>query len=158
MSLAVAVFVTLLFIVSCSRQTAIVQRTTSMLPTIQDGEEVLVNYTAYKKAAPERWDVVVFRLPLPAKGLWIFRVVGLPNDLIAFDSRGLLINGKIAKLPRELFNVNFVAPQKNRVQNVEFPFTVPEGTYFVLGDNPDVANDSRMWGAVRREEILGRVE
>ena len=128
-----------------------------MMPSIQPNEKVYVDEKAYSEEIPKRWDVVVFNPLPPDEGVWIFRVVGLPGETISFDKRGLMINGKHIEKPIALSKVQYMGPNANQQSSLEFPFSIQEESYFVLGDNPPVANDSRMWGSIRRDQIIGKV-
>lgn len=131
---------------------------------------------------PQRGDVVVFRYPGDGKTPFIKRVVGLPGDRIhyRFDQQTLYING--APVPKEFMGVYEAKgagmkmhgldvvrqqfPEKsfstliNRNQPAQLgrygQFTVPEGQYFVLGDNRDHSHDSRYWGSVPEENLIGK--
>ena len=128
----------------------------AMKPTIKSGETVQADISAYETADPQRWELVVFRSPVMEDRTWIFRVIGMPGETISFDEDGLLIDGKPAELPDHLRDVSYSAPA-GELNGVDHPFKVPESSYYVLGDNPAKASDSRHWGAVGREAILGKV-
>ena len=127
--------------------------TSAMEPTIASGDSFYADMSAYDSADPERWDLVVFRSPQDETKTWVFRVVGLPGETISFDDEGLLINGKSADLPDKLEVSKYSGSEKSDVA-----FVVPGQSYFVLGDNPAKANDSRYWGAVSGDAILGKVD
>ena len=136
----------------------------AMEPTIKSGELFRADMLAYETADPRRWDLVVFRAPrieivnknLKKDQLWVFRVAGMPGETISFGKGGLLIDGQPADLPDHLGNVSYSGLNVDAA-DVDHPFVVPQFSYYVLGDNLAKANDSRVWGAVAREQILGRV-
>ena len=152
-------------------QKSFIQNASSMEPTIKAGETVRVQMDAYQASSPQRWDVVAFKPPLhsmPAGsntddlGIWTFRIVGLPADTVSFDDVGLLLNGTYP-LDRPL-SIEKIQYKKTTASGLPdgprspgYPITVPADHYFVLGDNPDHANDSRLWGVLPRENILGKV-
>ncbi|MGD8207614.1 MAG: signal peptidase I [Thiohalocapsa sp.] len=134
---------------------------------------------------PERGDVVVFRFPLDESVDYIKRVVGVPGDQIYYRNKTLYVNGEpmeqIALPPyvgegsgkghtgatRALEDIDGVeheilinpgAPDFPRGCHVlaSGPVTVPEGTYFVMGDNRDNSNDSRCWGLVPDQNLVGK--
>ncbi|MBE2180493.1 MAG: signal peptidase I [Chthoniobacterales bacterium] len=156
---------------SGSRLKPFLQKPSSMEPTIRQNETIQVQLDAYQSSSPRRWDVVLFTPPMqsmPAAsstddpGVWTFRVVGLPGDSISFDESGLMINGITPKDRPALIQTIQYRPgtasgTPSRPRSPTYPFTIPEGQYFVLGDNPDAANDSRAWGPLSREAILGKV-
>ena len=126
---------------------------------------------------PERGDVAVFRYPKDPSIDYIKRVVGLPGDVIGYANKQLYINGEPA--PQELlytyegvgagFNMtgnHFVSEQIGELNHHILvdpnkpsqmgELTVPEGQYFVLGDNRDNSNESRFWGFVPEENLVGK--
>jgi len=106
----------------------------SMQPGLHDNEYVLVNKIAYLFHAPERGDVIVFHFPLDTSKDFIKRVIGLPGDTITVDSTSVRVDG---------------VPQGQR-------WTVPVNSYFVMGDNRPASDDSRDWGYVPRDDIVGK--
>jgi signal peptidase I len=126
---------------------------------------------------PERGDVVVFRYPKDPGTDYIKRVVGLPGDHVQYRNKVLYINGEqIAQVPAGTYigsgsglsasGASLRLEQLGDVQheilieahkpNLETDFRVPEGEYFVMGDNRDNSNDSRFWGTVPEENLVGR--
>lgn len=156
----------------------------SMLSTLEIGDFILVNKFAYgirppvwnKKvidiADPERGDVIVFRYPENPSIDYIKRVVGVPGDEVAYYNKVLYINGKrIEQEPLGVYQAGFPNLKRFREQlgevehdilvNVmhpagDFVVTVPENSYFVLGDNRDNSRDSRFWGFVPDENLVGK--
>lgn len=176
----------------------------SMLPTLQNGDLILVNKFQYgirlpvidKKVielgTPSRGDVMVFRYPVDTNVDYIKRVVGLPGDVIQYQNKVLTINGQpvphvrhgdyfepdrsayvgrytesLGDVPHDIL-LNKQSPQ-DYMAITDFPFrqncdylgngvrcTVPEGHYFMMGDNRDNSLDSRYWGFVPDEYIVGR--
>lgn len=132
---------------------------------------------------PKRGDIVVFRYPPDPSKNYIKRLIGLPGDTIEYQGRNLFVNGKKvvaepngdykpfgATLPSELLNQTISTGQANE-DKVEFPIlqanfgrfgrdmrriVVPDGTYFMMGDNRDNSEDSRAWGFVPDENVIGR--
>jgi signal peptidase I len=145
--------------IGCGKATFAVP-SSSMAPTIPAGSKVVADLQAFKKGDPVRWDVVTFHSP-PIGGqrsLWVLRVVGLPGEVVSFSESGeLLINGKVPELPAEIGLVRFREPSATHVAAFPHPFTIPAGSYYLLGDNVVDANDSRYWGAVARTNITGKV-
>lgn len=154
----------------------------SMLPTLEVGDFILVNKYAYglrlpvagtKVVAidnPERGDVMVFKFPEDGETNYIKRVVGLPGDHVRYRNKTLFINDEqvatefVASLPpvelrRELLGdvaheIFLTMGRRNGAGEGEW--TIPDGEYFVMGDNRDNSNDSRFWGTVPDELIVGR--
>ncbi|MGH9410713.1 MAG: signal peptidase I, partial [Vicinamibacterales bacterium] len=130
----------------------------SMLPTIQIGDHIFVNKMAYavhvpiigtelfKTGALHRGDVVVFISPIdPATDL-IKRVIAVPGDTVEIRSKQLYVNGEKVPDPHASFTDATVMPTGHR-DNMP-PMQVPEGKFFVMGDNRDRSYDSRFWGFV----------
>lgn len=118
----------------------------SMQNTLQNSQYVLVNKIAYLFHAPERGDVIVFHEPdQPTRDL-IKRVIGLPGDKIVMDSTNVWVNGV------ELHEPYITAPSNPPTQ----PITVPANEFFVLGDNRPNSDDSRYFGPVPRDNIVGK--
>lgn len=156
----------------------------SMLPTLNIGDFILVNKYHYglrlpvlnSKVVPmndpKRGDVVVFRYPRDPSINYIKRVIGVPGDKIQYVDKTLYINGEeqdltlMAQLPpsqpvqflqrEQLGNVSHEIYQDLQRPRIDGEVTVPEGQYFVMGDNRDNSNDSRVWGFVPDELLVGR--
>lgn len=176
----------------------------SMLPTLQNGDLILVNKYEYgvrlpvidKKVielgSPQRGDVVVFRYPVDPNIDYIKRVVGVAGDEVVYQNKTLFINGQQVPLVRDgdyyepdrsayisqfieklgakehkiLLNkrayqdLSAISDYPYRDQCGYFPggmrCVVPEGHYFMMGDNRDNSLDSRYWGFVPDENIVGR--
>jgi signal peptidase I len=118
----------------------------SMQPGLHDNEYVLVNKIAYLFHAPERGDVIVFHFPLDTSKDFIKRVIGLPGDTITVDSTSVKVDGVLLNEPYISERAN---PQGQR-------WTVPSNDYFVMGDNRPASDDSRDWGYVPRDDIVGK--
>lgn len=120
----------------------------SMLPTLQDGERLIVNKVVYLLGEPERGDIVVFHAS-PGKD-WIKRVIGEPGDLIEVHDGQLYING-------ELFSEPYL-DQETTYRMENFRVRVPENELFVMGDNRANSRDSRSIGTIPIESVVGRAE
>ena len=137
----------------------------------------VINYKLVELGAPERGDVVVFRYPLDPATPFIKRIVGLPGDHVEYRDKRLFVNGR--EVPREpagtyvgvRSSVQHTGAQVYRedlgdiehdilitpgARSLNGAFDVPEGHYFVLGDNRDNSRDSRFWGFVPDENLVGR--
>jgi signal peptidase I len=127
----------------------------SMLETIQVDSRIVANRLSYLFSEPKRLDVVVFRYPLDEDVFYVKRVIGLPNETVEIRNGRVFIDG--VELPEEAYVSSI------RVENLG-PFHVPEGSYFMLGDNRNNSDDSRRWGSrdgrysyVAKDKILGKV-
>jgi signal peptidase I len=137
----------------------------------------VINAKILDTGAPERGDVTVFRYPKNPSVDYIKRVIGLPGDKVSYYNKQLFINGEPAKqeaqgtfigtgsgvamsgtkkrLERLLGVDHQILIDENR-GTMEGEFTVPAGQYFVMGDNRDNSNDSRYWGFVPEENLVGK--
>jgi signal peptidase I len=118
----------------------------SMQPGLHTGEYVLVNKLAYTFHGPERGDVIVFELPQDTSENLIKRVIGLPGDKLVLTQNTVTVDGVTLKEPY------ISAPENDQNQTL----TVPPNNYFVLGDNRPVSDDSRDWGFVPKDDIIGK--
>ncbi|WP_158231025.1 signal peptidase I [Rhodopirellula bahusiensis] len=128
----------------------------SMKPTIEPGDKVQVDCQAYQSSEPKRWDVIAFKSPKDENRIWLFRIVGMPGEAISLGAAGVTIDGKLIVVPTSLDGIKYAESETGN-DTVSYPFNIPEYEYFVLGDNPDKANDSRFWGTVSRDTIIGLV-
>ncbi len=121
--------------------------TESMEPTLRPGDQVLLNKLAYRFGSPHRNDLAVFRSPDGGE-ISLKRIVGLPGDRIGIEDGVLKVNGH---LERESY-VDY-----RFTDSVYFgPITVPAGHVFVMGDNRSNSRDSRVFGAIDEDLIVGR--
>ncbi len=160
----------------------------SMMPTLLNGDFILVNKFAYglrlpvthtkvlSVGEPRRGDVVVFRWPKNPSEDFIKRIVGLPGDTVRVQGNQLFIDGK--RVPHHYIGP-YLGPRSpgpyaaglyreklgthehdillmNEVPVPSGTYHVPKGHYFVMGDNRDNSDDSRMWGFVPEKDLVGR--
>lgn len=158
----------------------------SMLPSLYIGDFILVNkftygikipvlnYEIFEMEQPKRGDVVVFRYPRDTSLDYIKRIVGLPGDHIAYYNKVLYVNGKPTQRsfsgqyegPGQPFANEYMEEvdgrshsmllMPGRPSSLDGEYIVPEDSYFVMGDNRDNSNDSRVWGAVPRDHLVGK--
>ncbi len=162
----------------------------SMMPTLLNGDFILVNKFAYgirlpvinqkiiDVSLPERGDVIVFRYPEDPSIDYIKRVIGLPGDRIEYRDKVVYVNGR--PLPQQVkgtyigkgtaigmtgASLREEKISEERVHDIlireerlarDGIYVVPEGHYFVMGDNRDNSNDSREWGTVPEEYLVGK--
>ncbi|MCZ6539077.1 MAG: signal peptidase I [Chloroflexi bacterium] len=131
----------------------------SMEPRLLQGERLLVNRFVYTQSpfslfgnedylfgGPERGDIVVFHPPSGSSTDFVKRIIGLPGDVIDLDGEFVYVNGH---------KTSWVDLTTSR-RHESYPVTVPPSEFFVLGDNRRVSVDSRNWGFVSADEIVGR--
>ena len=117
----------------------------SMVPTLQDGEYVLVNRLAYRNNVPERGDIIVFVSPQASSLDLIKRVIGLPGDKVRISGGVVQVNGQVLEEP-------YIAAAP--IYTGEW--NVPEDNLFVLGDNRNDSSDSHAWGLLPIENVIGK--
>ncbi len=138
----------------------------SMTPTLQVGDRVLVNKLSYDLHDVNRGDLIVFEAPPLARSAdiedLVKRVVGLPGDTVTGDGQGgILINGReldepyLPKGVRTTFTD--VAPGCGAPPGGEPGCVVPKGHLFMMGDNREASKDSRVFGPINEDSIVGRV-
>jgi signal peptidase I len=143
----------------------------SMVPTLQVGQHsyqddrVLVNRFLYHLRDPKRGDIVVFRWPVDGKTTFIKRLIGLPGDTLSLKDGKVYVNGKpidepyLATEGGQPVPTAPILPQDGTSMvpawSLAQPYTVPEGQYFMMGDNRGNSDDSRQWGPVPKENLIG---
>jgi signal peptidase I len=131
---------------ACAAPTPVRIEGSAMRPAFKDGDKVIMNKPPGEIG---RGDVIMFLYPEDHSRMYIKRVIGLPGEKIEIKSGRIYINGAPLDEP-------YLDPEYNS-ENVEFPEeTIPEGHYFVMGDNRDNSSDSRAWGTVPKELITGK--
>ncbi len=119
-------------------------------------DRVIANRLVYRFHKPERGDIIVFEAPpqvraaCNASGAFIKRIVGLPGEMLSIRAGRLFINGAPLAEP-------YLRPAYRGTESGSWG-PVPRNQYFVLGDNRGMSCDSRRWGAVPRDNIIGRAE
>jgi signal peptidase I len=127
----------------------------SMMPTLQDGNKLVVNKIGYEMGSLDRFDVIVFHAN--KKEDYVKRVIGVPGDTVKYSNDVLYVNGKAQK-ESYLQKYKEQLPKGEKLTG-DFPATtVPKGKIFVLGDNRRVSMDSRYFGFVDEDKIVGNVD
>jgi signal peptidase I len=121
---------------------------TSMLPRLEDRDRLFINKFVYHFTAIDRGDVVVFRYPRDPAKSYIKRVIALPGDELRIDHGRVFVNGKLVREP--------YVPQEYRDSRSLAAMTIPDDSYFMMGDHRSISSDSRDFGAVERSLIYGK--
>ena len=155
----------------------------SMMPTLLQGDYIFVKKYSYglrwpviekkffETGSPQRGDVVVFRLPSDPSINYIKRVIGLPGDTVVYRDHQLYINGKQMPLTKHpdkrlqdsaLIFIEGLDGREHEIRisrpgsrTTERTYTVPEGQYFMMGDNRDNSQDSRFIGEIPETHLVG---
>jgi len=134
----------------------------SMVPTLRPQDRILVNKFIYRLNEARRGDIIVFEAPPEAregdaKRDFVKRLIGLPGDLIEIKSGdGVYINGRRLVEAPDVALPNYSWPEDDARRPTSEPYRVPEGYYFVLGDNRPWSNDSHKWGVLEAKRVLGK--
>ncbi len=142
----------------------------SMRPTLLEGDRIFVEKISNYKSDPQRGDIIVFYPPneklnptiwghfTRLTGLFVTdrafikRIIGIPGDkLQVVPGKGAFINNKLLKEDYKLLGTRYF-----NAANYTGPITVPKGNYFMMGDNRDNSEDSRFWGFLPKDRIIGR--
>ena len=124
--------------------------TGSMIPVVQPGDRLIVNRLSYLFDDPKRGDIVMFVNPDDECKNYLKRVIGLPGEKLEIRGGFIYINDSEKPLSE---------PYLNDEPNGDFgPYNVPEGSYFMLGDNREESKDARYWDNkyVKKEKIVGK--
>ena len=123
----------------------------SMHPTFADGQYLIVDEVSYRFEIPKRGDVIVFRYPQKRTQFFIKRIIGLPGETIKIEDGALTVKNEAAP-----GGIVLDEPYLADGTAGTFLVTLAENEYFVLGDNRSASFDSRSWGTLRRDLIVGR--
>ncbi|MBU9720849.1 MULTISPECIES: signal peptidase I [Bacillaceae] len=130
----------------------------SMMPTIHDGERIIVNKIGYEIGVPERFDLIIFHATEESD--YIKRIIGVPGDHVMYKGDTLFVNGEpyeedFLKHNRENYEHGLFTEDFS-LESITGYEQVPEGYVFVLGDNRRNSLDSRHIGFVKVEDIVGK--
>lgn len=122
--------------------------TSSMVSTINVDDKLIGFRLSYMFSSPKYGDIIMFDAPDKKDTIYIKRVIGLPGDVIRISNNQLYINGELREEP-------YV---KNgwKKDTGDMEFTVPDNEYFVMGDNRDKSSDSRVWGTIKKKDIIAK--
>ncbi len=140
----------------------------SMEPTLLIGDHLLVNRLSYvmkipftdkvifSLGDPKKNDVIVFRYPVEPDKDFIKRVIATPGDTIEIKDKVIYLNGKRIEDKWGFYSDSLIVPGNINPRDNFGPLRVPKDSYFVMGDNRDRSLDSRFWGIVPKDHLVGR--
>ncbi len=140
----------------------------SMKPTLEIGDHILVNKFSYGVkipylrntiipfGQPQRGDIAVFIYPEDKTKDFIKRVIAVGGDTVEIRNKKVFINGEAINDPYGVHVEDVIYPKAIQRRDNLGPIKVPEGTLFVMGDNRDQSYDSRFWGFVKLEDVIGK--
>ena len=125
----------------------------SMDATFHSNNYLIIDRISYRFEEPQRGDVIVFRYPRDPSRSFIKRVIGLPGETVVMDGHSVRI---IDDTHPDGFIIDEPYAGANNMRENHLRITIDKNEYFVLGDNRDESADSRIWGLLPRENIIGR--
>jgi signal peptidase I len=135
--------------------------TGSMTPAISPGDNVVMEGITFLARKPRRGDIVVFKTDgirgLHAGSLYMKRIVGLPSDHLRISEGKLFVNDKRMSLSNAMGEIAYYPSSQTEASKLMTDMVVPMGCYFVLGDNSLNSLDSRYFGSLPRDSIIGRI-
>lgn len=123
----------------------------SMYPTFHDSEYLIIDEISYILGEPKRNDVVVFKYPKDTKKFFIKRIIGLPGETVDVNGEEVTITNKENKEGFKL-DQSYVENKSNTTGH----YVLEDDEYFVMGDNRSASSDSRYWGPVKKNLLVGR--
>ncbi len=126
----------------------------SMRPTLVEGDKLFVNKFVYRFEDPKRGDIVVFKYPQDPKKDFIKRLVGFGGETVEIKFGRILVDGKALDNPAHFGR--FYYYNHDPFGSPDEKIKIPEGSYYVLGDNSANSTDSRFWGFVPQKNVIGK--
>ena len=123
----------------------------SMYPNLEDGDYLIVDEATYRLRDPQRGEVVIFKYPKDTSQLYIKRIVGLPGESVEIRDNEIIITNDSGK---QTLKEDYISLDNKTLGSIKV--NLGEDEYFVLGDNRMFSSDSRRWGTLPRENIVGR--
>ena len=125
----------------------------SMEPTLHNNEYILTDKISYKLREVKRGDIVIFKSPKNPEQDYIKRIIGLPSERVKIQNGSVFVDGKKIDEPY-LRDLTFLYPGSFMQEGLEID--IPTGKYFVLGDNRPRSSDSREFGPIQKDIIIGK--
>lgn len=129
-------------------------RGASMEPNFDDGQYLIIDEISYRFQSPERGEVIVFKYPQDPSQYYIKRIIGLPSETVEITSGYVIIYNQQNPQGKILDESQYLKSGQKTFGDIKI--TLAEDEYFVLGDNRSASHDSRRWGALKKDYIIGR--
>ncbi|MEK7184249.1 MAG: signal peptidase I [Patescibacteria group bacterium] len=151
----VLVLITALLIRSFVAQPFIVEGK-SMEPTLSNSEYLIVDKIEYRLHQPKRGDVIVFKAPEAPDQNYIKRIIGLPGETVTIKDASVFVNNK--RIDEQYIAGHTINPASTESPTFFLEQKLGPDEYFVMGDNRDHSSDSRRWGPLPKENIVGKAQ
>jgi len=148
-ALALAVIISVVLNLFVVQVTEVRQR--SMEPTLLQNDRVLVSKVDYRFVSPQPGDIVVFNPTIDTQIPYVKRIVAVAGETVELRDGNLWVNGRLR------FFAQTRGSTTPQIPDIKYPYTVPEGSFFALGDNRQSSQDSRTFGAQPYNRIIGKV-
>ncbi len=125
----------------------------SMEPTFESGEYLIIDELSYRFELPKRGEVIIFRYPKDPSKFFIKRIIGLPGETLELRGKDIYIRSPFNP---DGFKLNQSYLTAEEMQDAYLTVMLSNAEYFVMGDNRAASSDSRLWGALPAENIIGR--
>lgn len=130
--------------------------TAAMNPTLLVGDRIITELEPYKHERPKRGDIIVFKYPGDPERDFIKRIIAVEGDTIQSIDKVIFLNDAPLDEPYAIHRDSEIKPGGDDPRDNFGPYVIPDGTLFVMGDNRDETYDSRYWGYVRADEVIGK--
>lgn len=127
----------------------------SMVPSFNSGDYLIIDEISYRFNDPERGDIIVFKYPKNPSQRFIKRIIGLPGETVEIKDGEIAIYDKNNQ--KQILDETIYLPNAKATTYGNLQVVLTENEYFVLGDNRAYSSDSRNWGPVPKENIIGKV-
>lgn len=126
----------------------------SMVPTFKNGDYILTDKITYRFGTPKRGEVIVLKNPKDESQDFIKRIIAIPGDTLRIEGNSVYLN---SQLLTEVYLPPATPTRSGDFLTEKLDIKVGPNQYFVFGDNRDHSSDSRAWGGITKEEIVGKV-